>query len=275
QALVLIAGVTFNILFAWILFTGSFMSGLSAPVGYLGLTNVQNAHVLISDVLPNSPAAQAGLAAGDQLNSVSTRSETLEGSSLTSENVQNLIAKSNGSPIAIDYERKSVPHSTTATAKNGLVADKIALGISMEEVGVLKDNPLQAIADGTKVTGTVISQTAVGLATFIKNIFVGHPDLSQVTGPVGIVNYVGEAYSLGFLYLIAFTSLISINLALINILPFPALDGGRLLFVIIESIKGSPIKPKVANALNNIGFALLILLMIAVTYHDIAKFFVK
>ncbi len=275
QALVLIAGVTFNIIFAWLLFSGSLMSGLSAPAGYLGLTNVKDTHVVVANVLPKSPAAIAGLAAGDQLNSVRDAKESISGTDLTVQKIQNLITESNSQPIDINYTRKNQNYTTSVTATSGLVQNKLALGIAMDTVGKLKENPIKAFVDGAKITATVVSQTAVGLFTFLKNIFVGHPDLSAVTGPIGIVGYVGEAYSLGILYLLAFTSLISINLAIINILPFPALDGGRLLFVLIEAVKGTPIKPKVANALNNIGFALLIILMIAVTYHDIAKFFIK
>lgn len=84
---------------------------------------------------------------------------------------------------------------------------------------------------------------------------------------------VGDAQTLGFIYLLSFTAFISINLAVINLVPFPALDGGRLLFLLIEKIKGSPISPKIANTLNYVGFGLLLLLMAFVTYHDIAKLF--
>jgi regulator of sigma E protease len=98
-------------------------------------------------------------------------------------------------------------------------------------------------------------------------------DFSQVAGPVRIAGYVGEASAFGFTSLLMFTAFISLNLAVINVLPIPALDGGRLLFVIIEAIKGSPIRPRVAGMVNAIGFLLLILLMIAVTWNDIVRLF--
>lgn len=276
QALVLVAGISFNVIFAWLLFSGSLMSGLTAPVGYLNSNEVKNAHVIVSEVLPNSPAAEAGMAAGDQIDSVAIKNQNpISGNGLTVANIQNLIADSKGQPINIIYERKGQVENTTLTAKSGLISDKLAIGIGMDMVGILKTDPYHALIGGAKITGTVIKETAVGLYGFITSAVVGHADLSQVTGPVGIVGYVGQAYSLGLLYLLAFVSLISINLAIINILPFPALDGGRLLFVLIEAIKGSPIKPKIANAVNSIGFALLILLMVVVTYHDIAKLFIK
>jgi regulator of sigma E protease len=111
--------------------------------------------------------------------------------------------------------------------------------------------------------------TAVGLYSLIKNGIMGHGSWAGVTGPVGMVGIVGDAYTLGFSYLLSFAALISINLAIINVLPFPALDGGRLFFLLIEKIKGSPIKPNIANKANMIGFGLLILFMIIVTYHDV------
>ena len=95
--------------------------------------------------------------------------------------------------------------------------------------------------------------------------------MEQITGPVGIAGIVGEASKQGFVYLMFLTALISINLAIINLIPFPALDGGRLLFLFIEFLKGSPIPPIFTNVANTIGFILLILLLLFVTYNDILR----
>jgi regulator of sigma E protease len=88
-----------------------------------------------------------------------------------------------------------------------------------------------------------------------------------------MVGIVGDAYQFGFVYLFSFAALISINLAIINLIPFPALDGGRLFFLLIEKIKGSALNPKFTNIANATGFVILILLMVLVTYHDIVKLF--
>ncbi len=108
---------------------------------------------------------------------------------------------------------------------------------------------------------------------FIVNIFTGSADFSEIAGPVGIVGLVGDAWDVGFAYLLYFTAVISLHLAVINLLPFPALDGGRLLFVGIESVTRRAIKPQIANALNGLGFILLILLMIVVTLNDFSRLF--
>jgi regulator of sigma E protease len=112
---------------------------------------------------------------------------------------------------------------------------------------------------------------SVAISKLAWNALQFKANLSQVAGPVGIVSLVGEASSFGLTALLMFTALISLNLAIINVLPFPALDGGRLLFVIIEGIKGSPINSSYVHVLNTIGFSLLILLLAAVTWHDIAR----
>ena len=104
-------------------------------------------------------------------------------------------------------------------------------------------------------------------------MFKGQADLNQVSGPVGIVGLVGDASQFGLVYLLGFTAFISLNLAVLNLIPFPALDGGRLLFVLIEGVTRKTIKPAVANTLNAVGFALLILLMIIVTVSDVIKLF--
>ncbi|MDQ5962088.1 MAG: regulator of sigma protease [Patescibacteria group bacterium] len=113
--------------------------------------------------------------------------------------------------------------------------------------------------------------TAVSLAVLVRDAFLGRADVNTLSGPVGIVGIVGDAADFGFVYLMSFTALISINLAIINLIPFPALDGGRLLFLLIEKIKGSRISPRISNTLNTVGFFILIALMLVVTYHDIVK----
>ena len=94
----------------------------------------------------------------------------------------------------------------------------------------------------------------------------------EVSGPVGIAVLTGQVSAMGLIYLLNFTALISINLAIINALPFPALDGGRLLFLAVEKIKGSPISQDFEAKVNNYGFMLLMLLMLVITFKDIGRY---
>ncbi len=269
QTAVLVSGIVFNILFAFILLSISFMSGLTTSVQDYGLY-AKDRHVIIIAAQANSPARKAGLAGGETVISLESESKKID--NFTVAEVQDFIANSEG-PIKINYKRDNDFKTAIITATEGIVEGKKAIGIAMDEVGVVRLPPHKALFEGAKLTGLTIKNVAIGLYSFIFNAFIGKADFSQITGPVGIVRLVGEASTLGIVYLMSFAAFISLNLAVINIIPFPALDGGRLLFVAIEAIRRKSISPKVANTLNTAGFALLILLMFAVTYKDIVKMF--
>ena len=94
----------------------------------------------------------------------------------------------------------------------------------------------------------------------------------DVSGPVGIAVITGKVARMGLIYLIQFTAILSINLAILNALPFPALDGGRLLFLAIEKLRGRPISQRIENLIHNTGFMLLMLFVLVITFRDFAKF---
>jgi regulator of sigma E protease len=275
QALVLIAGISFNIIFAWLLISIGFMSGLPTSTSSYPNVHFTDAKVVITTVLPGSPADKAHLKSGDAIVSMTSPSKVLEvgAGSADVAAVQKFIADNANTPITIEVAEGSTKYKVVATPTTGIVDNKAALGIGLDTIGTLRLSLFQALYQGVLLTWGLVQTIAVGLAIFLKNLVIAKADLAQVTGPVGIVGLVGDAAHLGFIYLLSFTAFISINLAVINLLPFPALDGGRILFVIIEAIKGSPIKPKIANTLNTIGFGLLILLMLVITFHDIFKMF--
>ena len=267
QATILVAGVVGNFIFAWLLISLGFMTGLSAPES-LSLP-LEDAHIIITTVLPDSPAFQAGLESGDTVISLSRGGVYAE---LDPEALSEFIANS-PEPLLFMLERGSETLKKKVIPEAGIIAGRPAVGISMDVIGIVQLPFHQALWYSLKTTTELTVQTAKALGTFISQAFVGQADFSSVTGPVGIVGLVGEARELGFVYLLTFTALISINLAIINLLPFPALDGGRLLFVGIEALTRRPIPPLVFNALNTAGFALLILLMILITIQDVRNIF--
>jgi regulator of sigma E protease len=262
QAFVLVAGVTANFIFAWFLISFGFMLGMPAPEG-LGLP-VSHVQTVITEVRSGSPAELAGLKSGDAILSVSGLG------SISPEDITGYINTSSG-PVTLYVQRGGEQLTLHATPAEGIVEGRKAIGVGMDSIGVAKLPFFSAISHGLSFTWKLTKLTAVALGSFILHAFIGQADLSQVTGPVGLVGIVGDVSSLGFVYLISFTALISINLALVNLLPFPALDGGRLLFVLIESIARRPIPPKIFNAANGIGFAFLILLMIIITFRDVSN----
>ncbi len=268
QAWIITAGIIFNIILAWVLISAGFMFGLpySADDEKYG-ARIENTSLTIIQVLPKSPAELAGLKGGDRIIALYAGGSSLENPGLDS--TQKFIASHD--EVTFAYLREGEIKTIIIKTEAGIVSDRRAIGISMDMAGTLKLPVHLALYAGFTTTATLTWATTIGLLDFFKNIFTGQADFSAVAGPVGIVGIVGDASALGFVYLLTLTALISINLAIINLLPFPALDGGRLLFIIIEAIKGSPIKPVVANTANGIGFLLLILLMVVVTYSDISK----
>ncbi len=272
QALILVAGVVANFVLAWILISISFMSGspastASVPSG----TTITDAELVILDVTKGSPAENAGLVVGDSISAIQSGNEKVNNP--TPDGLRAFIAKHGTNNLTLYLKDEGAERIVTVTPVMSEGANVPIIGIQMDQVGIVKLSFFKALGYGFTESVHMTGAIAVSLFDLVKNAVVGKADFSQITGPVGIVGIVGDAAKFGFIYLLSFTALISLNLAVINLIPFPALDGGRLLFIVIEKIKGSRIKPQVANWLNTIGFGLLILLMLVVTYHDIVKLF--
>jgi regulator of sigma E protease len=107
----------------------------------------------------------------------------------------------------------------------------------------------------------------------LTSLFTRDVSLKQLSGPVGIYNFVGQMEDEGISSILYLIAILSINIGFINLLPFPAFDGGRILFLLIEKIKGSPIDSKTENIIHTIGFVLIMILMIYITFNDIFKLF--
>src|SRR3989344_4787049 len=267
QAAVLVAGVVGNFLFAWLLISLGFITGLPASADFSLQT--QDTHTVITTVLPSSPAAAAGLKSGDTVISLS---RGVVSSELTPEALSLFIARS-PEPVTFVVERGGQISTKIVKPENGIVIDRPAVGISMDVIGIVKLPLHQALWHGLKTTFLLTKLTGQSIGNFIFQALGGRANLSGITGPVGIVGMVGDARELGFTYLLTFTALISINLAVINLLPFPALDGGRLFFVGIEAVTRRSVPPRIFNMVNTAGFALLILLMLLITIQDVRNIF--
>jgi regulator of sigma E protease len=284
QATVLVAGILFNFLFAWIILSGAFMFGLpvSAEDYAQYSARFRDERVLVVDVSAGSPAAVAGIQAGSAIVSVSNSNNNLTSTNLTIAEIKSVVDQSAGKPVTVGYVPAGMPlgdiqdiKTVTLTPVQGITdipAGNYAIGIAMDNAATLSLPPLLAAKEGARYTWNAIEATVFGVGSLIAAAFQHNSAiLSQVSGPVGIASLVGQAVENGFTNLILLTAVISINLGVLNLLPFPALDGGRILFVVIEAIIRRPIKAKITNAVNTVGFALLILLMLVVTYHDIIK----
>lgn len=275
QAIVLVAGVTFNVILAWVLLSIGLMFGLPASPDLIhpGEQNVIRS-LVIASVLPQSPAALAHLESGDEIASLSVSVPApVTITNPSAEEMQQFIAAQAPHEIVLEYRRNGEPEVVSIKPQANLAEGVAtpAIGVSLSEINLVKLSPLQAIMYGAKLTARLTVLTTTTFGTFIYKAIVGASSINELTGPVGLVSLVGEAAGLGWVYLLTFTALISVNLAVINLLPIPALDGGRLLFLLIEAIKGSALSARTVQVANITGFALLMLLMLVVTYHDIAR----
>lgn len=274
QSMVILAGITANIIVAWLLFSTILTLGMKTSVGGNTFGTLSNIEVTTTQVLEGSPAAKAGLTAGDVI--VSLRDDASRDLIKVSspEDVTAFVSAREGKLIAISVARKGILTELTVVPKLGVSeSGKPAIGIAMDEAGMLKLPLHLALLEGAVKTYDYTASTAIGIFDFLYQTITGHANFKEVSGPVGIVGAVGDAAKLGFVNVLFFAALISINLAVINLIPFPALDGGRFFFILIEGIIRRPLPAKVTSWTNTIGFAALMLLMLVVTYHDIVKLF--
>lgn len=268
QMAVIVAGVFFNFIFAWLLFSITFMSGLEVPVSYNAAAT--NPRLMITYVATNSPASESGLLSGDTILFLESKTRSLQ--EVTPQSVSEFISSSQGD-ITVLYKRNDELKTITVSPREGVIPQKKAIGISLDVVGTMRLPFWLALKEGGKTTVELSQATFIGLTEFFGNLFSGRGDFSQISGPVGIASIVGDVSRLGLMHILSFAALLSINLGVINLLPFPALDGGRLLFLLIETVQRKPLKMSFVRAAHGAGFIFLILLMLIVTFYDIVRLF--
>ncbi len=269
QAVILISGVAMNALAAWLLFAAAFSVGILHPVD----APQSGARLIASDVLVGSPADAAGIRVGDQI--IEVRDASAE-AQLTPASIVEFISARPGKPVDITYLHAQATTTSTLIPAQAVVRDEsvrpaIGLGLVLITNESLPwSQSLAAAAEQWKVLIVVIVQ---GLGELAYDAVHGHPNLQDVVGPVGLVSAVGDASSAGIGYVLSLAGFISLNLVVINLIPIPALDGGRLLIVAIEAIRRREAPKLLVQILNTLGIALIIVLMVTVTYHDVVRLF--
>ena len=269
QAVVLVAGVTMNVVFAWLLFFGTYLVGVPTAVDEPTATDA--AVLYISGILPNGPLGELVEPGVAVTKLVSGENELTD---LSPNSFSEFVQAYAEEDIDIHYREGETDVVVTAKPVRGLIpneADKAALGVSLALIETKQSSFVDALKQASVSTYQGLISITVGLTTLLVEAVQGTADLSQVAGPIGIVGMVGDAATFGFTTLLTFMAMISLNLAVINMLPIPALDGGRLVFVAIEAVTRRPINPIWAGRVNLIGFVLLMILMVVVTWNDIAR----
>lgn len=254
--LVVIAGVVMNFILAVIL-----ISYLFAAVGVA----VPAKNIKVVEILKNSPAFEAGIKADDKILSFNhVKIDSVEGFILKTK--ANL-----GKPIVLELARGEKTFSIILTPRQNYTATEGPIGVGISNVEIKKYVWYEAPVLGTK---EAFSYSWLILNSFGKMIFefaLHGTKPSGVAGPIGVVQLTGHAVKVGLNAVIWFVALLSLNLAVINVLPIPALDGGRLLFIVIEIVARKKVHPKYEAYAHAIGFAILIILIILVTAQDIIR----
>lgn len=272
RAIVLSAGVFMNLIFTIILIYIGLIVGMPDVVNpdqnYNG-AKFSNERILIRSVLIGSTAEKAGIKSGDDILSINdqkiTNSKLLNETLQTSNGINLVLKDSNGKEKLVTNLNKEFNESY----------NKDIFGIDFAQVAVISYGPLQAIPKTFQTTGYFTVEMFKGLGFMMSSIFSGHGLPEGLSGPIGITFITSEAIRQGMSYVLYIIAQISLNLAIINIVPFPALDGGRLLFLAFEKIKGKPLNEKFELIANGVGFLLLMLLLVVVTFKDVGNFILK
>lgn len=266
RAAVMLAGVTMNVILAFVLLSFGYAIGipqaLDAPkAGAI----VDNATVRVGGVRPGSPADKAGLKTDDVI-------LAMDGSSAENADALRQAIRSGSGDIKVKISRGGTESELVATPEVLSETGTRGLGLELFDVGNVRYPWYLAPVRGAEATLSMLISIAMSFYGLIAGIFAGAGVPAAVSGPVGIAVYTGDAVKIGFRYLIEFTAFLSLNLAVLNAIPFPALDGGRFLFIVVEAIRRRPVSRRVEGIVHQVGFALLMLLILAVTYRDLLRY---
>lgn len=274
QMVTLVAGVAMNLVLAYLLFVllawGRTTVATDDPQ-FAGRTT--NNRLIITDVAENSPARLAGIEPGAQLIEIRIKNVVSKLTSATA--TASFISLHQEDALTLTYKNpgENNPASTTLALVFGIIENKKALGISLEEIADVHIPFTEAVVLGGQNLWMYTKLTFGGLKDLVVGASRGENVLNSLSGPIGIASMVGQAQKVGYESVLLLVAFLSLNLAVLNILPLPALDGGQMVKVSIEKL----LRRKLSNAhtalVNALGFFFLIGLLVVVSIHDIIKLF--
>ena len=250
--LTIIAGILFNFLLAIVIF---FIVGL--------VNGVPTDTTTVAEVTKDSAALEAGLQSGDVI-------KEINGKTILSSDHLMLLVQVNGKEtmdVVVDRDGKEV--ALEITPKKVEVDDQVTYQYGFSLNNTVVHNFFTAVKYGFTKMFSLLHQ----MILIIGYLIIGKLSLSSLAGPVGIYTVVEQSAEAGLMSLVYLVGFLSLNVGFINLLPIPAFDGGRILFLIIEKIKGSRVNPKVENTIHALGFIFLMILMVLITYNDIMRLF--
>ncbi len=270
KSIILSAGVFMNLVSAFVLLSIGFYLGLPQAIDRnIQDKNITYQGVVIMEVMENSSADKSGLEIGDYIISINDK-ELDQADDVYDSISSNIADNSENIKLVIKRrgEEKEFDIKPTIMENNS----QPIIGIGLIDTGIVNYSFLGSIIHGFNVTIAMIKNIIIAFGELLWNLITGQGLAQELSGPVGVAIISGQVAKMGWIYVLQFAAILSINLGIINILPFPALDGGRLLFVAIEKIRGKKIPPKIEALIHNTGFILLLLLILVVTFRDIGKY---
>ncbi|WP_368679707.1 RIP metalloprotease RseP [Staphylococcus pseudoxylosus] len=253
------------------LFAGPLFNFLLTLVLFIGLAYYQGTPTnSVDEVAKDTPAAQAGLKSGDTIvkldgKKIEDKSDIDKVVEQNKDKKTTMIVKRDGNTHTIDIKPKKVEQKVTKNKSQ----TRYLFGYTPSTEHTLF-KPIVAGIDRTLEAGKLIFTAIVGM---IASIFTGNFSFDMLNGPVGIYHSVDSVVKTGIINLISWTALLSVNLGLMNLLPVPALDGGRILFVIYEAIFRKPVNKKAETTIIAIGAVFVLIVMVLVTWNDIQRYF--
>jgi len=250
RMLVIVAGSTMNFILPVILFFFVFIGA--------GIDTPSNSPI-IGNVFPDKPAAEAGLQPGDRIISVN------ETDINSWRDFVNVVQTNAGNQLMIRYETNGTVKNISVTPEYDNKADRGIIGV-MPKIENYQPGIIEGIGLALKQTYTVAGSMVTGIAQMITG-----KASAELAGPIGVAQMAGEVAQLGIVPLLQFAAFLSINLGLINLLPVPVLDGGHLVTLAIEGVRGKSLSRNKMQFIQMVGFALLMILLIITTFKDIAR----
>lgn len=271
RAVILVSGILMNLVLAVVIFTIGFSIGMTPLIKPTSeySSDVKN-EILITETLENSPAQKSGLVASETVLAGKDQSGWQDFRSITQ--FQDFTKKNQGQEVILRLKEDGTTQEKAVQLSNG----ETPLGVGLAEIGLVKIRPDKAFIAACEEVWALIEVIVLFLYQFFKLLFVHGKLSSEVGGPVAIFSYTSAAIKFGLNAVLQFVGLLTVNLALLNILPLPALDGGKLLFVVLEiGFRKKVVRMEVENIIHLIGLILFILLFVIITYRDIIRIVIR
>ena len=274
RVLVIAAGVLMNVALAWVLFSFGHIVGIPSIAD--GDPEVSDAKVTIISVADGSPAAEAKLAFGNVVKRVVSEYKSIEPK--TSRELIEFVNSHRGEVLKLEVKESAAVKTdkmvtVTIKSRDTPPAGQGPIGIALADIGIAQSPWYLAPWRGLETLWFSVRATGEAFGSLLRGVLTEGAIPEGVSGPLGLFVLTGQAQRLGFSYFLQFMALLSINLAILNVIPFPALDGGRLLFLGVEKIRGKPVHISYERAAHAIGFILLLALILFISYRDLHRFF--